>query len=717
MNAELNNFIGKIREDVKLTFDESFLFTKLISEVANGTDRNLGRDIVIESIDKISLFHKSTWDIWNDLLSSYGLYPYMNKNLTGGSNQLRYEYHRSQNLENIFFHSEQKEIADQLLSKNSVVLSAPTSFGKSLLIHEVIASKIYKNIVIVQPTLALIDETRKKVSKYSDVYNIIVTTKQNMDEVKGNIFIYTAERVVEYQKFEAIDFFVIDEFYKLSLSRDDDRAITLNRAFYKLLKLTRKFYMLGPMIKSIPIEFQQNFQFNWYHTNFKTVIVEEVNVPVKRSTKVNERKKILYDLLSNTSDPTLIYCSSPQRATDLASEFSKYIASESSNEQANKDIVEWINENIHNKWSLTDCLLNKIGFHHGAIPRHLGSSLVDAFNCGDITYLFCTSTLIEGVNTSAKNIVLFDKKKGRKDLDYFDFKNICGRSGRMKQFYKGFVYNFHNEPAQLELDVDIPIITQDDAPIELLICIDEVELKENSKKKLSEFEKQPEELQLLLRQNSGVKIEKQIRLYEELKKDIDKHRSVLLWNGYPTYDQLNGCCELCWNYLLDPQESKAYVSSPAQLAVLVMKYMTYKSIYGIIRDQITSEYWLGKESDDQKRVDIVSFRVMNAARLWFDFKFPKLLTTLSTIQKFMFSEIEEDGGDYRFIASQIENGFVSDDYQELVEYDIPRSAIRKIDNFFPEKISTDKLKEFLKLESLDVFGFNDYERKKVKKFG
>jgi replicative superfamily II helicase len=40
--------------------------------------------------------------------------------------------------------------------------SAPTSFGKSLLIEEIVASKKYKNIIIIQPTLALLDETRKK---------------------------------------------------------------------------------------------------------------------------------------------------------------------------------------------------------------------------------------------------------------------------------------------------------------------------------------------------------------------------------------------------------------------------------------------------------------------------------------------------------------------------------------------------------------------------
>jgi hypothetical protein len=51
-----------------------------------------------------------------------------------------------------------------------------------------------------------------------------------------------------------------------------------------------------------------------------------------------------------------------------------------------------------------------IAFHHGALPRHLSSAIVDAFNNRTVRYLFCTSTLIEGVNTNAENIILFDKK-------------------------------------------------------------------------------------------------------------------------------------------------------------------------------------------------------------------------------------------------------------------------------------------------------------------
>lgn len=55
------------------------------------------------------------------------------------------------------------------------------------------ARKCYDNILTIQPTLALIDETRRKLSKYKDFYNLVVNTRQKIGE--NNIFILTAERV------------------------------------------------------------------------------------------------------------------------------------------------------------------------------------------------------------------------------------------------------------------------------------------------------------------------------------------------------------------------------------------------------------------------------------------------------------------------------------------------------------------------------------------
>lgn len=60
---------------------------------------------------------------------------------------------------------------------------------------------------------------------------------------------------------------------------------------------------------------------------------------------------------------------------------------------------------------------------------------------------FCTTTLIEGVNTTTKNIIIYDPHKGSKHITNFDYRNIKGRSGRAKVHYVGntFVFRLRSE--------------------------------------------------------------------------------------------------------------------------------------------------------------------------------------------------------------------------------------------------------------------------------
>ena len=125
------------------------------------------------------------------------------------------------------------------------------------MIQEIVASKRFKNIVVIQPTLALLDETRRNLNKYKQEYKIIVRTTQDPSIEKGNLFLLTAERVMEYDKFPKIDFFVIDEFYKLSPKMDPARSDILNNAFNLLANdHGSRFYMLGPNIDEIPQGFE-----------------------------------------------------------------------------------------------------------------------------------------------------------------------------------------------------------------------------------------------------------------------------------------------------------------------------------------------------------------------------------------------------------------------------------------------------------------------------
>ena len=145
-------------------------------------------------------------------------------------------------------------------------------------------------------------------------------------------------------------------------------------------------------------------------------------------------------------------------------------------------MTDWIREFISDDWSLLNTLKYDIGIHDGALQKHITTSIINYFNNGAIKYLFCTSTIIEGVNTSAKNIVYFDAKKGSNQVDYFDYSNIKGRAGRMMVHYIGKIYNFNPPPEKSNIIIDIPFFQQNPIKDEVLIQLDDSDIRDKNTK-------------------------------------------------------------------------------------------------------------------------------------------------------------------------------------------------------------------------------------------
>jgi len=172
-------------------YEENFELIKYISSIIDTSD---ARKVIIHILDIWENVNNNAKEMWIDLIGRAGFYPYyiekvcQEEQLTLSlQDQIKTEFFKSDYLPNIYFHQQQKEIEIALSNGNNIAVSAPTSFGKSLLIEEIVARKQFCNILIIQPTLALIDETRKKLSKYKGDYNLIINTRQIV--LEKNIFI------------------------------------------------------------------------------------------------------------------------------------------------------------------------------------------------------------------------------------------------------------------------------------------------------------------------------------------------------------------------------------------------------------------------------------------------------------------------------------------------------------------------------------------------
>jgi len=66
-----------------------------------------------------------------------------------------------------------------------------------------------------------------------------------------------------------------------------------------------------------------------------------------------------------------------------------------------------------------------------------------------------TSSIIEGVNTSAQNVIVWKSKLGRANLKDFTYKNIIGRGGRMFKYFVGNIYLLDAPPKAEDTQLEI----------------------------------------------------------------------------------------------------------------------------------------------------------------------------------------------------------------------------------------------------------------------
>lgn len=733
----MEEIIMDIEESQALSFDKSFLYAQKCSSLLY-TNEDIGRKFIINILNNWSKLHPASFEIWTDLIESAGFYPYLEKYKTqfifsNLSAQIRKELHISENLDNKYFHDDQFELLKLLNSDKNIIVSAPTSFGKSLLIEEVVASKKYMNIVIIQPTLALLDETRRKLLNYKSYYKLIVRTSQEANKDKGNIFLFTAERVNEYLEFPKIDFLVIDEFYKLSGIRDDERSSSLNNAFNYMLKtFNPKFYLLGPNIDGISPGFVEKYNAVFYKSKYSLVDSRQVNVYENNEDKFGVRgekalykETVLFDLLINNEilvGQSIIYCSSPNRVRKLAKRFSEYLIQKNAPKSQNTYLItEWIEKNIAQDWSLLKNLQFDIGIHDGALQKHITTSIIDYFNQGKLRFLFCTSTIIEGVNTSAKNIIYFDHHKGLnnngtpKNVDFFDYSNIKGRAGRMMEHFVGVIYNFNKPPIDEKIIVDIPFFQQNPIRDEVLVQMNEDELLDPQSPQNIAIKQIPKNEREIIKKN-GVKVHGQKSIIDILRSEIKINYDLISWSGKPRYEQLKYVLFLAWNNLIVEGETTRPMT-PAKLVKMTFDYGIDQNVNTIIKNDFLYKRKLPqfKEFSDTDLRDLAIQETFQIMKHWFEYKIPKWLSVINEIQKFVCSEFGLRPGNYTYYANLIENDFLRENLAILAEYGIPGSAIRKIENRIPNNINQDDVLNYIRDNGIVYTkGLLEYEKQKIK---
>lgn len=161
-----------------------------------------------------------------------------------------------------------------------------------------------------------------------------------------------------------------------------------------------------------------------------------------------------------------------------------------------------------------------------------------------VPIMVCTSTLIEGFNTAARNVVIFEKKIDGQLIDFFTFSNIRGRAGRMFQHFVGKVVTYMAPPEDAPTIIDIPIESQSDLASESdLVELDLDELSDTWRDRLSAILQQDALSLDVIRRNREFDPEMQIQAATTMAGVSDAAACRLSWSGRPKVEQARGGLE------------------------------------------------------------------------------------------------------------------------------------------------------------------------------
>lgn len=379
----------------------------------------------------------------------------LNQNLERGVKHLN---------ERIYFSPPQEEALDFLFKHDKVILSAPTSFGKTLILKEFIFRSQPQSVVYIVPTNALAYELEKsfKINENFKEYTIFDRSenKENIDskdvESSKLLFIGTQEKFLEVDSnnFQKIDLFIIDEAYKLEESTRNQRGYKLSETFLQSINCTsQKIVLITPQAKFKGFD---NYKFSLYESDFNSV---EKNFIVLTSDVLYEKF-----LEIGTQEKSMLFCKSPGQINETYD----FLSNKLHDIEYNNTFIEQLALDVHPEWSVVKLLKKGVLTHHGQMPKYVQNKMMNLFN-SDHNYkqLLGTNSISEGINTSTKNLFIHPEY-GDVNNNLLLIKNTVGRAGRLGEYPVGYIYSTQVIETFVEKEILIELSVSNDEELKEL---------------------------------------------------------------------------------------------------------------------------------------------------------------------------------------------------------------------------------------------------------
>lgn len=382
----------------------------------------------------------------------------------------------------------QKEIWEICASSKFVGISAPTSAGKSYILLLKSIDNILRyggNIVYVVPTLSLITQVindyHQKLKEFDlQEYDILANANESNNLKK--IFVLTPERAIaayseKNEPFGKVNTFIVDEIQNIERleNEKDERAKIL---FDSLVELSfsynpRLIVFSGPRVSGLKdMGFQifekkeskeiqtnsspvsnftysiakrgKNYYFNQYsQINSKVSALKIHNADlIKIGGKLYDEKydnylaRIINALGENTKN--VIFAPSSGMARKIAKNLSSNIKLSPPEDLRIENLIHYVSSTVHPRYDLIETLKKQIAYHHGKVPLHIRNVLEYSIKEKMVDNIVCTTTLMQGVNLPAQNIIMRNGYLSTRsingampELTNYEISNLRGRAGRL----------------------------------------------------------------------------------------------------------------------------------------------------------------------------------------------------------------------------------------------------------------------------------------------
>ena len=374
----------------------------------------------------------------------------------------------------------QTRLWEALNQGSNVVISGPTSAGKSFILQTFLRQRAgsdrLRHACYLVPSRALISQVTDDIVAWRNadgLTNLVVSNVPVSKEAElpdRAIFVLTQERLQvllgAHPGFSP-EIIIVDEAQNV---QDGSRGVLLSSVVDALLvnRPQSQAIFAGPNLKNGEA-LGDMFGLSNIALNKTTTVVVGQNL-INVTTRTFQKGIVAFESLKEHSDQrteigtlevgsvggskkdrlakiaialgktsaTIVYADDPNQAEQIA----KLIAEprEAVGNELLQVMSDFVVDAVHPEYLLADLLPKRVGFHYGRMPSLVRRSIEEAFSNGHLDVLVTTSTLLQGVNFPAKNLVMCAPRKGDDWLDGSDFWNLAGRAGRLGREFHGNVY-------------------------------------------------------------------------------------------------------------------------------------------------------------------------------------------------------------------------------------------------------------------------------------